>query len=669
MSDAPRPTGPPFLRLGRRTGWRPARGAFSTGVIERGDALVLGVAGRDPIAVAEPSGTFGGRTLPRGLAVSGGDGRLYLADPHRRVVLTWQSGAPAAGGPETAPFTPLWPQRPLDGPDGGPPADPYVLVRPTDVALSPAGDLVIADPGAGRVLVLAHPTARLRHVVEVPGWAPTALAFDHAGRAYVADPALGTVHRFSASWRRDHRFPHPTAGLGAPEHVALVRHQGGAARCRTCGGDGAPDRPVVVVLDGAAVVGLDDRGHRLPAGDVPALEPGPLHRDADGALGFDDPARPWARPLRIAGLELTRDGRSVATGLPLLAVPRRVVLPQVGSFSTAELDGGSPGFAWDRIVLRAEVPQNTRLLLSTRTDDSRLEPDRAAVGDGWSAPLTIGERDAPEALVQSPGGRYLWLRIEVFGDGRATPRIEGIDVFGPRASSVRHLPAAYQQDPESLRFLDRFLSYFDTVFAEVSTMNREVAALLDPHAAPEGPALDWLGSWFDLDFLAEWSPSLRRRMIAQAVEHAGERGTVRGLRRVLQWHTGLTHPLPQIIEHHRVPTDETSYIGGEPLDATPTAHGCTIVLPERVVPDEAARARLVRLIDGHIPGHVRYRLRLVPAGIAVGRQSTVGVDTLLGGSASLGLGAARLGRDLITAGGPRSAIVLGNPLSPGRRQP
>jgi phage tail-like protein len=243
-------------------------------------------------------------------------------------------------------------------------------------------------------------------------------------------------------------------------------------------------------------------------------------------------------------------------------------------------------------------------------------------------------------------------------------------VFGPRSSSVRHLPATYRQDPESLRFLDRFLSYFDTVFAEVGATHREVAALLDPFAAPEGAALDWLGSWFDLDFLAEWSPALRRRMIAAAVQYAGERGTVRGLRRVLQWHTGLTDPLPQIIEHFRMPTEgPMPFVGGAPLDATPVAHTCTIVLPERVVPDEAARARLTRLVDEHIPGHVHYRLRLVPAGVAVGRQSTVGVDTLLGGSSSAGLGADRLGRDLITAGGPRAAVVLETPLSHGRRQP
>jgi phage tail-like protein len=235
---------------------------------------------------------------------------------------------------------------------------------------------------------------------------------------------------------------------------------------------------------------------------------------------------------------------------------------------------------------------------------------------------------------------------------------------------VRHLPAGYHQDPESLRFLDRFLSYFDTVFAEVTAANRETAALFDPWAVPDGDALSWLGSWFDLDFLAQWSPDVRRRMIAEAMAYSRERGTVRGLKRILQWHTGLSDPMPQIIEHFRLPAGNPVPIGGELLDPAPLAHGCTIVLPERAVPDDAARARVEQLIAAHAPGHVHCRLRLIPAGVAVGRQSTVGVDTLLGRPSSGALGAARLGDDFATAGQlPRAPFVPGIPHSHPRSQP
>ena len=662
MSSQVRPTVPPFLRLDARTGWPLGPASSHPGVLDDGAALLLGVPGRTPIAPTEPFGTFGGRTLPRGMAISDG-GRIFLADAERRVILTWQVGEPPADA-DTRPFAPLWAARPLAEvtphdvtPPVHPPDDPYALVRPTDVAMSPSGDLVIADPGAGRLVVVAYPSARVRHVVAVAGGAPTAVAFDDEGRVYVADPARGTVDRYDAQWRRDPSYPHASATLAEPEQVAPVRRAtdrpgdcAAACGCGCGGGDGDQGKSQVVVLDGKRVVALDERGRVVETGGVPDLDPGPLRRDLDGRLLYADTARPWLEALDVTGVTLTREGRHVESGLPLVALPSRVEFPRSGSFTTSAMDGGRPGFAWDRVAFRAELPANTRLLVRTLSSDSALEFDRmmAAPDATWSSPLTIGPDETPEILVQSGTGRYLWLRVELFGDGRTTPRLSGIDVYGPRRSAVRHLPAGFHQDPESLRFLDRFLSYFDTVFAEITAANREIVALFDPWAVPEGDALAWLGSWFDLDFLAEWSPDVRRQMITHAIAYARTRGTVAGLKQILQWHTGLCDPMPQIIEHFRLP-DGTVLVGGEPLESTSVSHTCTLVLPEVVVPDAAARTRVEQLIAEHAPAHVRVHLRLVPAGVAVGRQATIGVDTLLGSRSSGALGRSRLGGDLATA--------------------
>jgi phage tail-like protein len=629
-ATAARRTGAPFQRLDAHTGWPLAA---HPGVLDDGAGLVLGVAGRSPIADTEPFGSFGGRTLPRGLAISA-DGLILLADPEGREILVGRAGT----GAPTLDLGALWPARALPtkdpcdvAPAPQPPADPYVLVRPTDVAFAPSGDLVIADAGAGRLLVLAFPTAALRRVVDLAGGAPSALAFDRRGRCLVADPVAATVHRFDAAWRREPGFPHRSVTLTAPEHVAVAR---------------AGDR--VVVLDRGRLLGLDGRGRAVPLDPVPELDPPPLRRTSDGALLHEDPAHPHREPLRIDGLPLTRDGRHAGTGLPVVALPRRVEVPRSGRFTTLALDGGRPGFAWDRVVLRARLPAATRLLVSTLTSDSELELDRVldAAAD-WSAPLSVAADDVAELLVQSGPGRHLWLQVELFGDGTATPRIEGIDVFGPRRSTLRFLPSSFHTDRESAEFLDRFLSYFDTVFAEITAAHRETATLLDPRAAPD-EALTWLGSWFDLHFLAEWAPQVRRRMITEAVDAAGARGTVAGLKRIVQHHTGLADPMPQVIEHFRLPA-EPFPVGGEPLDAPQAAHTATLVLPAAAAPDDAARARLEQLVAEHAPAHARILLRLVPAGVTVGRQATVGVDTLLGAPSSGALGEARLGGDLATA--------------------
>ena len=53
----------------------------------------------------------------------------------------------------------------------------------------------------------------------------------------------------------------------------------------------------------------------------------------------------------------------------------------------------------------------------------------------WSPPLGIETDAPPEILIQSAGGRYLWIRIEMFGDGARTPRIASVDVPMHRTSS------------------------------------------------------------------------------------------------------------------------------------------------------------------------------------------------------------------------------------------
>ncbi|GAA1865395.1 hypothetical protein GCM10009715_10690 [Paeniglutamicibacter psychrophenolicus] len=656
-----RATSTPYQRLGGPAGWGPEPWAES--VLIDGDSIRLGTAGYEPIPANEPTGSFGGRTLPRGLAI-GPDGEVLLADPARRVVLIHRHG--------TAGFTELWPARevpvahehdPVPAPH--PPQDPYTLLGPTDVGFAPNGDLVILDAAAGRVLVLAYPSARLRHLLADPHWTPTALAFDAANRAYIADPLAGSIDRFDARWRRAPGFPHPSTTLGSPLQLAAVAgpHRGGCRCAGGCGPDcrcvdgastgaGHDPHPVLAVLDGERVLLLDDRGRVLPGAQLPRLDPGPLQRTAGGLLTWEDPRHPELEPIEFPQLATTRDGRDPERGLALLAVPRRVALPRSGLLRIGPLDGQRPGFAWDRLVLRASIPERTLLLVDTLASDSLLEPALLDSSAPWSRVLSLEAGSVPELEVQSMPGRHLWIRIEFRGDGEATAALAGLDIHGPRHGSASRLPASYQQDSQSAHFLERFLGYFDTVFAEVEAEHRDVARLLDPRTVPAGAALDWLGSWFGLVFDPAWGEAVRREAIGAAMDYAAERGTVAGVRRILQWHTGLGDGLPAVIEHFRVDAANPPHIGRLPLDATPTAHACTIVLPLAVAGSAAKREALAGLLAGHLPAHVRASVRYIRPGIVVGRQSCVGVDTLLDALPDTSLGSGALGEDAATAAGP-----------------
>lgn len=683
MSSAPRPTITPFLRLNARTGWPLGPEASRRGIPYVDRPLALAIEGQSPIPIAERFGSFGGRTLPRGLAISG-EGRIFLTATDRNEILTARVDAGKAEKPEDAPeswpFAPLWPARavkkepaPDDLGDPGVPPDPYTLVGPTDVAIARNGDLVIAVPGMSRVLVMAFPDAGLRHVIDIEGGAPSAIAFDAAGRAYIADPGLRTVHRFDRSWRKDLTFPDPSVTFAAPEHVAAVAFRAecacgydGACGCdsgRACGPAPAPE-PVIMVLDKNALRAFDALGREVAAEryDPFDLTPQALVRRSDGVLEYSDPDRPGHDPIEIPGLTLTRDGRHAGSNLPIIALPRRIEVPRFGSLTTEELDGGGSGFVWDRIGFTVSLPRNTRLLVATTTSDSLIAFDRvlALPPERWSRPLALEPGDVPEILIQSPPGRYLWLRVELSGDGKTTPSISEIDIYGPRRSAMRYLPASFHQDPESVHFLDRFLSYFDTVFDEITAVNGEIARLFDPKTVPAEGFLAWLGAWFDLEFPATWSEATRRTAIAEAVHYYKIRGSVDGLRHILQRHTGLSDPLPQIIEHFRLPSGGGPVmIGGRVLDPDSPAHGFTIVMPEHLVRDEDARRSLKRLIEANIPAHTRYELRLIRPGVTVGTQSTVGVDMLLGSLGEAGLGGAILGETFSTGRvAPDGAVAM-----------
>jgi phage tail-like protein len=659
MTSEVRSTLPPFARLNARTGWPLGEASSRPGIVSLNGALKLATAGAAAIAMNEPFGSFGGKRLPRGVAVSA-TGRIFVADRVARVI--WTAQASSHEGP--AVIAPLWPARPLPPaptpkdvvPPPKIPADPYTLVSPTDLAFLPNGDLAIADPGAARVLVIAFPTGQLRQVIDIRNGTPTALAVDAKGRTYIADPANKTIHRYDAIWRRDKTFPRASAALVRPEYLAVPLETPGESCICGCGGlcgdEASPHHAAIHVLDDGKLIGLDERGYRVALTDIASLRLAPpaLGKGENGTLLYVDPAMPGREPVQLTGLALFGDGSLDPQGVPLLAMPKRVQVPRSGGFVTTALDSGRAGFAWDRLVFVCSFPDNTRLLVQTLTSDSAIEFDRVlkVPDEDWSAPLTLTKGLAPEVLVQSEVGRYLWLKVSLFGDGNSSPVIDEIEVYGPRRSAMRYLPASYHQDRESVSFLDRYLSYFDTVFGEISASNRDIAALFDPLAVPEGEFLDWLGSWFDWAFLAEWDARTRREMIAEAVHYYSIRGTIAGLKKILQWHTGLADPMPQIIEHFRFAPNPPPDIGGTPIIVTTAAHSATIVLPRSAVPDSAAEARILKLISKNAPAHVEIGLRLFEPGITIGSQSTIGVDMLIGSLAPKGLGEAQFGLDFST---------------------
>lgn len=674
---------PAFLRLDPALGWKTSSLSQAVGEDPATGSLGLAPTGVRVSALTDPGGSLGGLTLPTGVAVAP-DGRILVTDPEGRTILQHPHQGLYGSTADSAPgFAPLWPAPPAPAAPSGDcalatpdtPPGPWQLIRPRGLCFTAEGDLAVTDEGdaatPGRLIVYSWPAMAVRHVRTLPG-RPWDIALGPDRHLYIADDAGGLVQRLDRQWQ-------PVTGetiwrggagvLNRPRH--LIFDATGALLVIDTDPDSGLGR--LVRLDGIG------RATVVPEADQRALwrqdYPAPL---TSSTSGIHAPATGCGGPgPALKNVSVTRQGR-LPQGPQLLYLRQQARLQRKGAFVTAPLDSGVTGFAWHRVALEIDLPEGTLLAVQTLASDTGLEDARLALEpDGsWSRRIVLTSARHPEVLVQSGPGRYLWLRIELIGDGTVSPLVRAIDISGPRQSSLRLLPEPFHEDPVSRDFVDRLLSYFDTTFAEIEQQITRFPSTLAAHAAPEGEFLTWLASWFDLRFPAVWPDATRRAFLARVDEISRKRGTIPGLKLILQLHLGVSAPLPTIIESYRLRNyaarraDAGAALvggrlrlgglevatGGERRDH---AHRFLLVLPEALLPTAESREILADLVDAIRPAHTAWSLITVPQGVRIGCQSSLGIDMVLGGSSSSTLGEMRLHQDARLPAPPHPPPRLG----------
>ena len=722
-SIRPKPSVTPFLRMDADNGWRQAE--LTQGIIEdhNDHSLRLGKRGDFAIATNEPFGSFGGMTLPTGVTVSD-YGHVLLADPEHDCILYYDTltakktenikNTDENKKQESYPFTPLWQapskQRnqiqdtatnqenitPLttsddehltllnsDYSEEKSLSSPYQLKQPNDVAFSHHGEIAVADTGHGRVVIYCWPGLQVRSVLNIPNSEPKALAYDQKNRLHIADAGNGKIWRITPFFNIDYSYNSGEALLSQPSALAF------------------DDNNTLFVLDKnnarlfikPTTQTEKEAWQELDILDsdifnrtflVPPFSYGPLSKKPHEKeiLSYPQRKAPNCERLILSNIELNKQGLLVNTSLPLMTRPRTIRLPRSGTFFSQQFDSQITDSQWHRLVLDTHIPETSRLVIETYTSDRIIE-DSELTNLTWSTPFVIStdaNNARPELLIQSDAGRYLRIKIDFLGDGFSTPSINSIQLFGPRQSALQYLPPPFHQDPESVYFLDRFLSYFDTVQDEIRFMMRDFTRYLDPYGVPAGPFLEWLGSWFNWQFYAQWSPELRREIIAKSIEFFKTRGTVKGIKQILQWHTGLSGEQPQIIEHFRLArlfnthSNDNSkehcplFLAEKPLlpEQQKITHWFTVVLPSHVIENEEQHAQISSLIEAQKPAHTAFQLCIFNPGVRIARQSTIGVDTWLGHYPEAPLGDMHLGQSSTlsnpTSNGGGKGIKIGQQL-------
>ena len=179
-------------------------------------------------------------------------------------------------------------------------------------------------------------------------------------------------------------------------------------------------------------------------------------------------------------------------------------------------------------------------------------------------------------MVRALQGRFLAVRLELFGDGQAGPQIAALRAYGPRFSyRDRYLPELYRETadgaavgpPSGPDFLDRFLALFESVLTPLEDQVAASWRLTAPNAAP-AEALDWLAGWIGLSLEPGLAEHQRRRMIRQATALYRRRGTLAGLAGMLDVVTddGVRRGELVIVEQFRLRRTLATILGADLAD-------------------------------------------------------------------------------------------------------
>ena len=337
---------------------------------------------------------------------------------------------------------------------------------------------------------------------------------------------------------------------------------------------------------------------------------------------------------------ITGEGGEIAF---LKYITERYFIKEPGTFISKAFDSTTPDCKWHKIVLDAEIHDKTQIdVYYYLSDDQKTQAEVLALSDSeWSQlpPLYTSAMKRRDFLIQSPSGRYIWVKLELISsDEYKTPKIKSITAYFPRNSYLRYLPAVYQEDAASRDFLERFLSLFETLLCNKEEEITEIARYFDVEATPR-VFISWLGTWVATIFDESWSEEKRRKFLQRAVALYKKRGTREGLEELIEIYTGNK---PIIVENFqlysrdadgnfklRCEENENMKSRLEKLFGEPTSYSFCVLLKHPQKEIESQLKTIKRIIELEKPAHTNAGVVVLQPWIYLDMHTYLGINTYL----------------------------------------
>lgn len=232
-----------------------------------------------------------------------------------------------------------------------------------------------------------------------------------------------------------------------------------------------------------------------------------------------------------------------------------------------------------------------------------------------------------DILLHEIKGRYLWFRIELFGQGEESPKISHMKIYLPKQSWLGYLPEVYQGDQRSRSFVERYLNLFQSLYSDLEQKIDNVAGFFDPDVV-EGEFLQWLAGWLDIDDGYIWSEEQLRYLIKNGVQMYKLRGTRRAVSDMVELYLGEK---PYIVENFQLESSEgeakTSGLLARLYGGN--SYYFTVAVPERCVPSVKEHKTLLKIIESAKPAHMEANVVVLKPYIFLNKYSYLGMNSVL----------------------------------------
>ena len=222
----------------------------------------------------------------------------------------------------------------------------------------------------------------------------------------------------------------------------------------------------------------------------------------------------------------------------------------------------------------------------------------------------------------SEKGRYLWLAIGFTGSGAEKPRMDGISILADSDHMADYLPAVYQGQ----EFTYRYLSIFTAMFQDLEDGVGRIRRQLEP-ASADPEMLRYLAQWLCADRIE--SEEELREWLPHAVDEYETMYTVDGIRRSVERLTGRT---PWLVEHFAVDPNDPEcsdpelyrrLYGDDP-------YRFFLLLPQDTFSEQRQMERFLEQLEELVPAETEPELVLLKPCVQLDWHTYLGINSRIG---------------------------------------